>query len=66
MPCNLSLITTLVCDCPSFSDINVPQGSVATHMKGGGSLISTLLQIYWRIKQEAQLSQRDRAMRRVN
>ena len=34
--CNLSLITTLVCDCHSFSDINVSQGSVATHMKCGG------------------------------
>ena len=34
--CNLSLITALVCDCHSFSDINVSQGSVATHMKCGG------------------------------
>jgi len=35
VPCNLSLITTLVGDCRSFSDINVSQGSVATHMRCG-------------------------------
>jgi len=34
--CNLSLITALVCDCHSFSDISVSQRSVATHMKCGG------------------------------
>ena len=27
--------TTLVCVCRSFSDINVPQGSVATRMRCG-------------------------------
>jgi len=36
VPCNLSLITTLVCDCRSFCDVNVPQGSVATHTRCGG------------------------------
>ena len=36
VPCYLSLITTLVGDCRSFSDINVPQCSVATHMRCGG------------------------------
>ena len=30
VPCGLSLITTLVCDCHSFSDINGSQGSAAT------------------------------------
>ena len=34
--CNLSLITALVCDYRSFSDINVSQGSVATRMRCGG------------------------------
>ena len=29
-------ITTLVCDSCSFSDINVPQGSIATHTRCGG------------------------------
>ena len=36
VPCNLSLITSLVGDCRLFSDINVSQGSVATHMMCGG------------------------------
>jgi len=36
VPWNLSLITTRVSDCRSFSDINFPQGSVATHMRCGG------------------------------
>ena len=36
VPCNLSLITALLCDCRSFSDINVSQGSVATHTRCGG------------------------------
>jgi len=36
VPCNLSLITTLVCNCHSFCDINVSQGSVATRMRCGG------------------------------
>ena len=36
VPCNLSLITTFVGECRSFSDINVPQGSVATHMRCDG------------------------------
>jgi len=30
-PCNLSLVTSLVCDCHAFSDTNVLQGSAATH-----------------------------------
>ena len=47
VPCNLSLITALVCDSRSFSDIIVSLGSVAMHKRfGGGSLIHTLLQ--WR------------------
>jgi len=29
-------ITTLVCDCRSFPHINIPQGSVATHLRCGG------------------------------
>ena len=33
--CNLSLITALVCNCRSFSDINVSQGSAA-HMGCSG------------------------------
>jgi len=36
VPWNLSLITTRVSDCRSFSDINFPKGSVATHMRCGG------------------------------
>ena len=36
VPCNLLLITVLVCNCRSFSDVNVSQGSVATHMRCGG------------------------------
>jgi len=36
VPCNLSLITALVRDCHSLSDINVSPGSVATHMRCGG------------------------------
>ena len=36
VPCNFLLITALVCDCRSFSDIDVSQGSVATHMRCGG------------------------------
>jgi len=37
VPCNLSLITALVCDCRSFSDISVSQGSVAMHTRCGGT-----------------------------
>jgi len=33
---HLSLITALVCDSRSFSDISVSQGSVATHVRCGG------------------------------
>ena len=33
---HLSLITALVCDSRSFSDISVSQGSVATHVRRGG------------------------------
>ena len=36
IPCNLSLITALVCDYRSFSDITVSQGSAVTHMRCGG------------------------------
>jgi len=36
VPCNLSLITALVCDCRSLSDISVSQGSAVTHMRCGG------------------------------
>ena len=36
VPYNLSLVTTLVCDCRLFSDINVPRCSVPTHMRCGG------------------------------
>jgi len=36
VPCNLSLITALVGDCRSFTDIYVSRGSVATHMRCGG------------------------------
>jgi len=47
VPCNVSLITALVCDCRSFSDINVSQGSAATHMKCGEISINIFsLEIY--------------------
>ena len=49
-PCNLSLIAALVCDCRSFSDVNVSQGSVATHMRCSGisnKLVAANLG-YWR------------------
>ena len=34
--CNLSLVTSLVCDFHAFSGTNVLQGSAATHMRCGG------------------------------
>jgi len=49
VPSNLLFITALVCDRRSFYDINVSQGSVATHMRCGEIFNNTLLQIYWRI-----------------
>jgi len=36
LPCDLSLITVYVSGCCCFSDINISQGSVATHLRGGG------------------------------
>jgi len=39
--CNLSLVAALACDYLSFSDINVSQGSVATHMRCGGIFTDT-------------------------
>ena len=36
VPSNLSLITALVCDCRSFSEVNVSRGSIAMHMRCGG------------------------------
>ena len=35
VPCNLLLVTALVWDCRSFSDIHDSQGSVATHIRCG-------------------------------
>jgi len=35
IPCDLSLITVHVSGCCCFSDINISQGSVATHLRGG-------------------------------
>ena len=46
VPCNLWLITALVCNCRSFSrKINVSQGSVATHMRCGGTFNTFLLNL---------------------
>ena len=36
VPCNLSLSTTLVGDCRSFSDVDAPQGSVVMQRRCGG------------------------------
>jgi len=36
VPCNLSLIIALVCECCSSSDVKFSQGSVVTHMRCGG------------------------------
>jgi len=44
--CDVSLTIIHVSGCFCFSDINISQDSVATHMRGGGSFISTLLEIY--------------------
>jgi len=44
--CDLQLITVPVSNCHSFSDINISQDSVATRLRCGGSLATTLLQIY--------------------
>ena len=49
VPCNLSLITALVCVCRSFSDVTVSQGDALCGVViVVGSLINTLLQIYCR------------------
>ena len=44
VPCNLSFFTALVCDCYSFSDSNVSQGSVATHMRCDKNFAANLLE----------------------
>jgi len=46
LPCNLSLITTLVTDCPKFSDITILQDGVVTCLRSGGIFNDNLLQIY--------------------
>ena len=38
MPCDFSLITIPVSNCRLFSDINISQSSVATHLRYGGIL----------------------------
>jgi len=36
VPCDLSLITIRVSNCRLFSDINISQGNIATHLRCGG------------------------------
>jgi len=38
MLCDFSLITISVLNCHLFSDINISQGSVVTHLRCGGIL----------------------------
>jgi len=46
---DLPLIRIPVSNCHLFSDITIPQGSVATRLRCDGIFASTLLQIYRRV-----------------
>jgi len=46
LPCDISFITVHVSGCCCFSDINISQGSVATHLGVVGYFIIAILQIY--------------------